>query len=42
VTKVPFMEVVRGSVVYLAVSFLTVGLCIVFPQLVLWLPSVLY
>lgn len=41
-TKVPFMDVVRGSTIYLAVSFLTVALCIVFPQLVLWLPSLLY
>jgi len=42
VTKVPFADVVRGSLPYLVVCFLTVVLCIIFPQLVLWLPGVLY
>lgn len=42
VTKVPFADVVIGSLPYLAVSFVTVVLCIVFPQLVMWLPTLLY
>ena len=32
----------RAAVNFMALQWLGVGLCIVFPQIVLWLPSVLY
>ena len=31
-----------GTVNFMALQWLGVGLCIVFPQIVVWLPSVLY
>jgi C4-dicarboxylate transporter DctM subunit len=42
ITKASFIDISRGSLPYLTVSFLTVFLCIAFPGLVTWLPSVLY
>jgi TRAP-type mannitol/chloroaromatic compound transport system permease large subunit len=40
--EVTMATIFRGSVNFMALQWLGVGLCIVFPQLVTWLPSLVY
>ncbi len=40
--EITMATIFRAAVNFMALQWLGVGLCIVFPQIVLWLPSVLY
>jgi tripartite ATP-independent transporter DctM subunit len=40
--EITMATIFRSAVNFMALQWLGVGLCIVFPQIVLWLPSVLY
>jgi TRAP-type mannitol/chloroaromatic compound transport system permease large subunit len=40
--QVSMGTIIRGAIPFLALQALGVGLCIAFPQIVLWLPSKFY
>ena len=40
--EITMATIFRSAVNFMALQWIGVGLCIVFPQIVLWLPSVLY
>ena len=40
--QITMATIFRAAVNFMALQWLGVGLCIVFPQIVLWLPSILY
>jgi TRAP-type mannitol/chloroaromatic compound transport system permease large subunit len=40
--EITMATIFRAAVQFMALQWLGVGLCIVFPSIVVWLPSVLY
>ena len=42
ISKAPIMEVIRGSIPFFFLHCLSLALVVIFPQIILWLPSISY